>query len=112
MRLIINMEIQSIFYGVACILFAYMGWSYTKIMFYLQRENSALRKHIYVSLDHEDFSCLVRGGILTVARADKDYAFTIKIILKDIGFGIMEAELASAQFGNDIYKGHHKIITN
>jgi len=81
-------------------------------MFYLQKENSALRKHIHISLDQEDFSCLVRGGVLTIARADKEQAYTIKLALKDIGFGIMEAELASAQLGNDIYKGHDKIITN
>lgn len=61
---------------------------------------------IKIALDQEDFSCLVRGGQLTIKNDNVEIA----IILKDIGFHVMEAEIASAELGNDIYKGHTKIL--
>jgi hypothetical protein len=54
----------------------------------------------HISLDYEDFKCLVRGGILT--------AGDIKICLKDIGFDMMYEAMESAEKGIDIYKEHNK----
>jgi len=55
----------------------------------------------YISLDEEDFNCLVRGGIITV---DKD----LKICLKDIGFHCMAFAIEKASKGIDIRKDHKR----
>lgn len=56
-----------------------------------------MNENINISLDEEDFKCLVRGGILHIGE-------TIKVSLKDIGFFQMEAAIDFAAEGNDIYK--------
>ncbi len=55
-----------------------------------------------IMLDEKDFSCLVRGGIIHMGN--------LRIVLKDIGFDIMEQSLDSALAGKDIYKDHVKEI--
>jgi hypothetical protein len=107
-----DLSVQSIFYTLGCLLFSYIAWTYTKMLSLMRQENSSLRNAIKISLDQEDFSCLVRGGVLNVARADKYQSFTVMLMLQDIGFHVMEGEIASAQLGNDIYKGHNKILSN
>ena len=59
----------------------------------------------YVSLDEEDFRCLVRGGILKVDKGK----YSIHIILKDIGFGRMDKAIHDADMGIDIRKNHEKV---
>mgnify|MGYP001591709624 CR=1 FL=1 len=64
-----------------------------------------MKKEIRISLDSEDFSCLVRGGILTV----EDKELNILIALQDIGFHVMDCEISKAEQRIDIYKNHIKI---
>ncbi len=51
-------------------------------------------------LDEQDFSCLVRGGVLHVGN--------LRIALKDIGFDQMNKALDSAIDGIEHYKDHIK----
>ncbi len=60
-----------------------------------------MKEKKYISLDEEDFKCLVRGGILTI---ENDFI----ISLKDIGFIKMQEALDSAMDGNDIYKERNR----
>lgn len=53
-----------------------------------------------ISLDYEDFKCLVRGGVLIVGP--------VKIVLKDIGFHMMDEAINLADSGVDIHKDHTK----
>ena len=55
---------------------------------------------IPISLDENDFTCLVRGGVLTI----KDEEITIMVCLKDIGFHRMDEAISKAEKGIDIYK--------
>jgi hypothetical protein len=60
-----------------------------------------MKEKIFISLDEEDFKCLVRGGVLTI----KD---EVIIILKDIGFFEMDKALDSAMDGKDIGKDRNR----
>lgn len=60
-----------------------------------------MNKNINISLDEEDFKCLVRGGVLHINDE-------IKISLKDIGFFNMQEAIDSAVEGNDIYKNRNR----
>ncbi len=51
-------------------------------------------------LDDEDFSCLVRGGILKIPK------LKLEIALSDIGFGTMYDKLSNAVNKIDTYKNH------
>lgn len=68
---------------------------------------------INILLNQDDFSCLVRGGILNVIFIDIDGCkiSEVQIALKDIGFDNMNAEITRAELSNDIYKDHTKIIS-
>jgi hypothetical protein len=55
----------------------------------------------HITLDDEDFKCLVRGGIITVNE-------NLQIALQDIGFDKMYEAIESAEQRIDIYKGHAK----
>lgn len=55
----------------------------------------------YISLDTEDFKCLVRGGVIK-------YDDRISICLKDIGFEQMFNAIDLATEGKDTYKDHIK----
>ena len=56
----------------------------------------------YISLDEEDFRCLVRGGVIK-------YVDRVSICLKDIGYTTMYDAIADAQTGiAEIYKDHIK----
>jgi len=56
----------------------------------------------YISLDEEDFRCLVRGGVIK-------YDDRVSICLKDIGYPTMYDAIADAQTGiAEIYKDHIK----
>lgn len=57
---------------------------------------------VYISLDEEDFRCLVRGGILQITDI-KDNS-RVMITLKDIGFHRMDKAIEDADKGIDIYK--------
>lgn len=73
------------------------GWSVLK----------AIRpKTSYISLQDEDFACLVRGGILTINN-NRD-GTTVNIALKDIGFMQMNESLQLAMRGVDVYKAHQR----
>jgi len=52
----------------------------------------------HLTLDEEDFKCLVRGGVL--------HCGDIKIALKDIGFDQMNKALELAMDGINTYKDH------
>lgn len=54
-----------------------------------------------ITLDLEDFTCLIRGGVLTINE-------NLKIALSDIGFMAMANALENAMLGKDIYKNHDK----
>ena len=56
----------------------------------------------YISLDEEDFRCLVRGGVVK-------YDDRISFCLKDIGFTIMYDATSNAQVVlEEAYKDHIK----
>lgn len=55
----------------------------------------------YISLDEEDFRCLIRGGVIK-------FDDRVSICLKDIGFDKMFDALDSAAEGIDTYKDHIK----
>ena len=55
----------------------------------------------YISLDEEDFNCLVRGGVVKIGDR-------VSICLKDIGIDQMYKGIKSAELGIDIYKDHKK----
>lgn len=59
---------------------------------------------MYISLDYEDFKCLVRGGVLKVYQHHQ----TVCICLKDIGFDKMDEAIGLADQGIDTYKDHEK----
>ncbi len=59
-----------------------------------------------ISLDYEDFKCLVRGGILKVSKDDS----IVLVKLQDIGFDKMDDAIFSADKGIDIGKGRTKEI--
>ncbi len=61
---------------------------------------------MFISLDYEDFKCLVRGGVLKVHQD----GFTVCLCLKDIGFDRMDEAITLADNGIDIYKEHEKVI--
>lgn len=55
-----------------------------------------------ISLDEEDFKCLVRGGVIKIGDR-------VKICLKDIGFTTMCDAIARVQVGlEEPYKDHIK----
>ena len=58
------------------------------------------KEEITILLDHEDFKCLVRGGILT--------AGIVRLALQDIGFDYMDEALSLAEQKIDIYKDRTK----
>lgn len=55
----------------------------------------------YISLDDEDFRCLVRGGVIKIGDR-------VSICLKDIGFDKMDEAIDMATRGLDTYKDHIK----
>jgi len=55
----------------------------------------------FIMLDQEDFTCLVRGGVLHVG--------SLRIALKDIGFDVMDEAITKADNGIDHYKDHVKV---
>jgi hypothetical protein len=55
----------------------------------------------FIMLDQEDFTCLVRGGVLHVGN--------LRIALKDIGFHVMDEAITKADNGIDHYKDHVKV---
>lgn len=56
----------------------------------------------YISLDKEDFRCLVRGGVVKIGDR-------VSICLKDIGYPTMYNAIADTQTGiAEIYKDHIK----
>ncbi len=55
----------------------------------------------YISLDEEDFKCLVRGGVIK-------FDDRVSICLKDIGFDKMDEAITLADNGVDTYKDHVK----
>lgn len=58
------------------------------------------KKDQYISLDEQDFKCLVRGGVL--------HCGDIHIMLRDIGFDQMNRALELAMDGINTYKDHIK----
>jgi hypothetical protein len=54
-----------------------------------------------IRLDEEHYKALVRGGEVTLVDGTK-------IILADIGFGLMRDHIASAEAGIDIHKGYEE----
>lgn len=63
----------------------------------------------FISLDEEDFRCIVRGGVLTIKVKNDVYGgSSIKIILKDIGFRRMCEAVEYATQGVDFRKDHEK----
>lgn len=54
-------------------------------------------RQMNIMLTEEDFTCLVRGGVLTVNSQ-------LKIALQDIGFDRMYRAIKSAELGIDIQK--------
>lgn len=60
-----------------------------------------------ISLDYEDFKCLVRGGILRVKKNDAE----VLVCLKDIGFDKMDEAIMLAENGEDIRIGRNKVIS-
>jgi len=55
----------------------------------------------FIMLDQEDFTCLVRGGVLHIGN--------LRIALKDIGFHVMDEAITKADNGIDHYKDHVKV---
>ena len=102
-----DISLQSIFYLVGCGMFCWIGWMYTSILNLLRKENQRQRD-VYVSLDEDDFNCLVRGGVLKIAYVDKRQV--VQVCLKDIGFDRMDKAIDSAKRGNNIRQDHHKVI--
>jgi hypothetical protein len=88
-------------------MFCWIAWMYTKILGVIHKENKNLRTQ-YISLDEEDFRCLVGGGVLTVAHVNN--RSVTKIVLKDIGFHRMDKSIEDADKGIDIRKDHNKVI--
>jgi hypothetical protein len=58
---------------------------------------------IKITLSHDDFAALVRGNAVTVAAFDDDRGnrtkYPVRIILSDIGFQTMTAEVNAARRG-------------
>lgn len=101
--------LQTIFYCVGSGAFVYISLTYSRLFRLLKKENTSLRNR-YISLDNEDFGCLVRGGVLTVVDASK--GGVIKIALRDIGFDQMHLKINHAMSGQNTYAEHTKIINS
>lgn len=59
---------------------------------------------MYISLDYEDFKCLVRGGVLKVYQHHQ----TVCICLQDFGLHLMDEAISLVYQGIDIRKDHSK----
>lgn len=55
----------------------------------------------HIKLDEKDFTCLVRGGVLTVND-------NLQLLLSDIGFEAMWKAIDLAERGINIYKEYTK----
>lgn len=104
------LSFQSLFYCIACFCFMAIAFVYLKILSMLSRENNILKYPLVISLDAEDFGCLVRGGILKVGHFRYGRNSLVCLALRDIGFDHMEEKIESAINGKDIQKEHVKII--
>ena len=102
--------VQTFFYCILCTCFCLIAFVYMKILGILQTENNLLRRQLNITLDQEDFACLVRGGVLKIAHFNNGRNHLVHITLSDIGFDQMEEKIELATMRKDIYKEHIKLI--
>jgi hypothetical protein len=93
------MHFQDWFYMGALLCFVYIVFVYSKIYILIHREHRRLASDSHIALDINDFYTLVSGGILDIYNTKN--SAKIKIILKDIGYHHMDAQLTKAEISKE-----------